>query len=80
MDKNTVKIKGEDKVEVIDLRPKIKPVKTVTITFRENRAFELYIGHKYWRFEGRESKQIPIDLLKTDAFKQASKYFSVKGV
>ena len=79
MDK--IKIKNEDRVEIVaEPKAKVKPVKMVTITFRENRAFELYVGHKYWRFEGRESKQIPVELLKTDAFKQASKYFSVKGV
>lgn len=33
------------------------------LTFRERRSFDLHLGRKVFRFEGRETKKIPLDLL-----------------
>jgi hypothetical protein len=57
-----------------------KPVKMVTITFRENRKFELHIGREITVFLGRVSKQVPASYLQHKDWKNVSKYFIVKGV
>ncbi len=64
----------------VDKKKQVGKKKQVTITFRENRAFELHIGQEVLRFEGMESKQIDKDLLEHPAFKQARKYFTIKGI
>lgn len=59
---------------------KVGPKKSITITFRENRTFELQVGQETMRFEGRETKQIDKGLLEHPAFIQARKYFNIKGI
>ena len=59
---------------------KVGTPKKVTITFRHNRTFELHIGQEVMRFEGRETKDIDKDLLDHPSFKQAQKYFIIKGI
>ena len=54
--------------------------KTVTVTFKDVRKFDLHVGREMVVFKGKESKQIPADWLKHSDFKQVSKYFIVKGV
>lgn len=53
---------------------------TVTITFRENRKFDLHIGREIKVFRGRESKPIPSSWLNHKDWVSAKKYFIVKGV
>ncbi len=64
----------------IEKKKKVGLKTSITITFRENRTFELHIGQEVLRFEGMESKQINKDLLEHPAFKQARKYFTIKGI
>ena len=52
-----------DDEDLIFPRPKEKkfkvgPKKSITITFRGNRTFELNLGHEVMRFEGRETKTV----------------------
>ena len=57
-----------------------KKSKTVTVTFRENRKFDLHVGREMVTFMGRESKKIPASWLNHQGFIQVRKYFVVKGV
>jgi len=68
-----------------DTEIKQEPVQTqtsgvVSITFLENRKFELFIGSEQFTFMGSESKQIPVSYLDHPDFKQQAKYFSVSYV
>lgn len=69
-----------------ELKPKnsekvsTKIVKKVSVTFRENRKFDLHIGRKMVTFMGKETKKIPVDWLKHKDWLNVSKYFIVKGV
>lgn len=54
--------------------------KKFLITFRGNRKFELYIGRKYFIFNGRESKEITEKEYNHPHFKAQLKYFAIKGV
>ncbi len=54
--------------------------KQITITFRENRTFELNLGHEVMRFEGRQTKAVDVSILKHPAFIQARKDFNIKGI
>ncbi len=38
------------------------------LTFKQNRAFELHVGRDIYRFEGRESKEVPRSILKHKDF------------
>ena len=64
----------------VDKKKKVGPLKKITITFRENRTFELNLGHEVMRFVGRETKTVDASILKHPAFKQARKDFNIKGV
>jgi hypothetical protein len=55
-------------------------VRTITITFRYNRSFDLHIGKKITIFGPRESKPIPVRWLKHRDFLQQKSKFIVKGV
>ena len=59
-----------------------KPIadKKVSITFTENRKFELFIGKEQYTFMGAETKEIPVKYLGHPDFLQQQKYFTVKGV
>ncbi len=59
---------------------KVTTVKTVTITFRENRSFELHVGRQIKKFGPRESRPIPITWLKHRDFIQQKSKFIVKGI
>lgn len=59
---------------------KKEPVKTVTITFRENRSFDLHIGREIFTFGPRETKPFPVEYLKHRDFIQQKSKFIVKGV
>lgn len=52
----------------------------VSITFLEDRKFELFIGGEQFSFMGTETKEMPASYLGHPDFIQQSKYFSVKGV
>lgn len=58
-----------------------KPVtKTVKVVFRQNRKFDLHIARQVIEFGPHETREIPAAWLDDPAFKQAAKYFTVKGV
>lgn len=61
-------------------KPVVKKTKEVTVTFRENRKYDLHVGRNMITFLARETKKIPADWLKHPDWKQASKLFVVKGV
>lgn len=63
-----------------DKKKQVGKKKQITVTFRENRTFELQVGQETMRFEGRETKQVDKELLKHPAFTQARKYFNIKGI
>jgi len=71
---------GHEYPAAIEKKKKVGPRKSITITFRENRTFELNLGHETMRFEGRETKSVDKELLKHPAFIQARKYFNIKGI
>jgi hypothetical protein len=54
--------------------------KIASITFLEDRKFELFVGGEQFTFLGTETKQIPASYLEHPDFIQQKKYFSVKGV
>lgn len=54
--------------------------KLITITYRENRKFDLHVGRDMVTFGPRETKSIPVSWLKHRDFAQAKKYFIIKGV
>lgn len=59
----------------------IKPIiKNATITFKENRKYDLYVGREGITFRGKETKQVPISWLTHKDFIQVKDYFLVKGV
>lgn len=74
---------GKDKKEFYPAAvPEIKKketVKTVTITFRENRTFDLHVGRDIKQFGPRESKPIPVTWLKHRDFMQQKSKFIIKG-
>ena len=43
----------------------------VLLTFKENRAYELHLNRKIWRFAGRETLSIPRALLEDKNFTEA---------
>jgi hypothetical protein len=53
---------------------------TVSVTFLENRKYELHIGRSEITFMGRETKQIPAEWLDHIDFQNVKHYFAVKGV
>lgn len=67
-------------VKEVPEEKKVKKKETVTITFKQNRKFDLHVGRNMETFRGRESKAIPKEWLKHPDFKQVQKYFIVKGV
>ena len=51
----------------------------ITLIFKANRAFELKIGRKLYRFEGREAKTFPQSILEHKDFTdEIKKYFVIK--
>jgi hypothetical protein len=52
----------------------------VSVTFRQNRKFDLHVGRNIVVFEGMETKEIPIEWLEHPDFIQAKKYLVIKGV
>ena len=90
------KVQGDSKPGNGDVQSPSKPVKEVgspkpvkkvapsqqmvTIVFKQNRHFDLHVGREMVEFRGRESKQIPKEWLEHRDFKQAAKYFTIKGV
>jgi len=75
---------AEKRVKKYVGEPAGKPLakeKKISITFRENRKFDLHIGaRQMMTFGPRETKQIPVSWLKHPGFIQAAKYFIIKGV
>jgi hypothetical protein len=54
---------------------------TVSVTFLENRKFELTLGNKIMMtFLGRETKQMPSEWLDHIDWQNIKMYFMVKGV
>lgn len=51
----------------------------VLVMFRGNRSFELHAGREVYRFGPHETRELPRAVLETDGFKQASRYFVIKG-
>ena len=63
--------------------PKDKTVEKeeVTLTFKENRSYELHIGRSIYRFKGRESKRVPSSILAHKDFtERVSKKFVIREV
>jgi hypothetical protein len=54
--------------------------KRVSITFLEDRKFELYIGGEQFTFNGTETKEIPASYVDHPDFIQQKKNFSVSYV
>ena len=54
--------------------------KTVKLTFRENRKFDLHVGREMITFRGRETKLVPKDWLNHKDFQVVKNYFIQKGV
>lgn len=52
---------------------------TVTIQFKQNRSFELYVNRKMYCFEPHEEKIVEKSVIDHEDFKQVSKYFTIKG-
>ena len=52
-------------------KPSKKISKNVLLTFKENRAYELHLNRKIWRFVGRETLSIPRALLEDKNFTEA---------
>ncbi len=71
---------GHEYPVAIEKKKKVGPRKSITITFRENRTFELNLGHEVMRFVGRETKTVDVSILKHPAFIQARKDFNIKGI
>lgn len=65
-------VKPEDNEKVVKEK--------VSVTFRENRKFDLHIGREVVTFKARERKDIPKEWLKHRDWQNVSKYFVVKGV
>jgi hypothetical protein len=53
---------------------------TVSVTFLENRKYDLHIGNDIITFLGHETKSIPSAWLKHVDWQNVSAFFSVKGV
>lgn len=68
-------VKPENKV---GKEPDKVPVKMATVTFKENRKYDLHIGRKVVVFKARETKDIPAAYLLHPDWKQASKLFLIK--
>ena len=73
-----VKVSEPDK----DLRfPKLEKPDRISVTFKENRSFELHIGNSITRFEGRETKILSKKVTEHKDFTDAmSKKFVIKEV
>lgn len=54
---------GGDEVDKQELANYPKELKTVKLTFTGNRSYELHIGREIYRFNGRESKDLPVSVL-----------------
>jgi hypothetical protein len=65
-----------------ELKPEKKKAteKQVSVTFLENRKYDLHIGREMITFFGRETKQIPGEWLKHRDWQNIRHYFAVKGV
>jgi hypothetical protein len=74
-DKPTDTFSGEMKPE-----KKKGAVQMVTVTFMENRKFDLHIGRSIMTFMGRETKQIPAEWLNHRDWQNIKHYFGIKGV
>jgi hypothetical protein len=59
---------------------KVETIKMVTVTFRENRSFDLHVGREIITFGPRETKPIPVTWLKHRDFLQQQSKFVIKGV
>ena len=71
----------EDKLEDMDNTPVPAGSSEVTLTFKQNRTFELHIGRALVRFEGRESKTVPRSYLTHKDFtKQIADQFVIQEV
>lgn len=68
------KFTGESK------KDKVAPEKMVTVTFLEDRKYDLHIGRSMVTFMGRETKKIPAFWLKHPDWQNVALYFVVKGV
>lgn len=58
----------------------VRKPKKVTITFKGNRRFELYVDREVFIFEGRETKEIDISIIEHPDFQNVRKYFTIKGI
>lgn len=57
------------------------PIEKASFMFRGNRAFELHIGRRMYRFEGRKIRTLPKSILKhPDWTKQIKNLFTVKEI
>lgn len=52
----------------------------VTVTFRQNRKYDLHIGREMVTFRGRETKKIPASWVAHKDWDNVSQLFIVKGV
>lgn len=68
-------VKPENKV---GKEPDKVPVRMATVTFKENRKYDLHIGRNVIVFKARETKKIPAAYLLHSDWEQASKLFLVK--
>lgn len=80
-------IEEEPDKEVDMTVPKKKPKKSkvgkpkkFTITFKENRRFEMTVNREFYVFEGRQSITVDADFLDHPDFQNKRKYFSIKGI
>lgn len=78
MSDQTEKYSGSKKVEKIETKKATS--KMVTVTFRDNRKFDLHIGREMVTFKGRETKSIPSAYLTHKDWVQVKHLFVVKGV
>jgi hypothetical protein len=53
---------------------------TVTVTFLENRKYDLHIGYDMITFMAHETKQIPAEWLNHRDWQNIKHYFGIKGV
>lgn len=52
----------------------------MTVRFQQNRSFELHVARQVVTFGPYEVREIPAEWLDDPGFRQAQKYFTVKGV
>lgn len=52
----------------------------ITVTFRDNRKFDLHIGRNIETFTARQTKKIPRSWIKHKDWQNVAKYFVIKGV